>query len=46
MFDDRYLVDYTSDAAFSIDGNSKIVAWNYRESRLLGKNRRELADEV
>ncbi len=46
MLDGRYLVDYVSDAAFAIDGDSKIVAWDYRARRLLGKNRREVADEV
>lgn len=42
MFDGRYLVDLASDAAFAIDGDSKIVAWNYGARRLLGHARREV----
>ncbi len=42
MFDGRYLVDHASDAAFAIDGDSKIVAWNYGARRLLGHARREV----
>jgi len=42
MFDGRYLVDHASDAAFAIDCNSKVVAWNYAARRLLGHKRREV----
>jgi PAS domain S-box-containing protein len=42
MFDGRYLVDHASDAAFAIDRDSKIVAWNYGARRLLGHTRREI----
>jgi DNA-binding SARP family transcriptional activator len=42
MFDARYLVDYASDAAFAIDGEQRIVAWNYRIRRLLGYTRKEV----
>ncbi len=42
MFDGRYLVDHASEAAFAIDGDSKIVAWNYGARRLLGHTRREV----
>ncbi len=42
MIDARYLVDYASDAAFAIDGDSKIVAWNYGARRLFGHTRREV----
>ena len=42
MVDARYLVDYASDAAFAVDGNLKIVNWNYAARRLLGYKRREV----
>jgi PAS domain S-box-containing protein len=42
MFDGRQLVDHASDAAFAIDGDSIIVAWNYAARRLLGYSRREV----
>ncbi len=42
MFDGRYLVDHASDAAFAIDRDSKVVAWNYAARRLLGHTRREV----
>ena len=42
MIDARYLVDYASDAAFAIDDDLTIVAWNYGARRLLGYVRREV----
>ena len=42
MMDARYLVDYASDAAFAIDGEQRIVAWNYGARRLLEYTRREV----
>ncbi len=42
MMDARYVVDYASDAAFAIDGEQKIVAWNYAARRLLEYTRREV----
>ncbi len=42
MFDGRYLVDHASDAAFAIDDDSRVVAWNYAARRLLGYTRREV----
>lgn len=42
MIDARYLVDYASDAAFAIDDELTIVAWNYGARRLLGYVRREV----
>ena len=42
MFDARYLVDYASDAAFAIDDDLKIAAWNYRARGLLGYTAREV----
>jgi PAS domain S-box-containing protein len=42
MIDARYLVDYASDAAFAIDDDLTIVAWNYGARRLLGYIRREV----
>ena len=42
IIDARYLVDYASDAAFAIDDDLTIVAWNYGARRLLGYVRREV----
>ncbi|MCP4381695.1 MAG: PAS domain-containing protein [Hyphomicrobiales bacterium] len=42
MIDARYLVDHASDAAFAIDGEYRIVAWNDQGRRLLGYTRREV----
>jgi len=42
VMDARYLVDSASDGAFAIDGNQRIVAWNFRVRRLLGHTRREV----
>ena len=42
MMDARYMVDYASDAAFAIDGEQRIVAWNYAARRLLEYTRREV----
>ena len=42
MLDARYLVENASDAAFAIDGDLKIVAWNYRARALLGYTRSEV----
>ena len=42
MIDARHLVDYASDAAFAVDGDMSIVAWNYGARRLLGYTRREV----
>jgi len=42
MMDARYIVDYASDAAFAIDGEQRIVAWNYGARRLLEYTRREV----
>jgi PAS domain S-box-containing protein len=42
MIDARYLVNYASDAAFAIDDDLTIVAWNYGARRLLGYVRREV----
>ncbi len=36
MFEFRFLVDLSSDAALAIGGDSKIVAWNARAAALLG----------
>lgn len=36
MVDARDLVDFASDAAFAVDENSRIVAWNSRADDLLG----------
>ena len=36
MVDARDLVDLASDAAFAVDGDSRIVAWNSRADDLLG----------
>ncbi len=36
------MVDNASEAAFAIDGEQKIVAWNYGARRLLGYTRREV----
>ncbi|MEE8455888.1 MAG: PAS domain-containing protein, partial [Limibaculum sp.] len=36
MLDARDLVDFASDAAFAVDGDSRIVAWNCRADDLLG----------
>jgi DNA-binding SARP family transcriptional activator len=40
--DARYLVEHASDAAFAVDEDLKIVAWNYRARALLGYTRREV----
>ncbi len=40
--DGRYMVDYASDAAFAIDGEQRVAAWNYGARRLLGYARREV----
>ena len=40
--DARYLVDYASDAAFAIDDEQKIIAWNYGARRLMEYTRREV----
>ena len=42
MDDVRYLVDSATDAAFAIDGELKIAAWNEPAQRLLGYTRREV----
>ncbi len=42
MMDARYMVEYASDAAFAIDGEQRIVAWNYGARRLLEYTRREV----
>jgi PAS domain S-box-containing protein len=42
MIDARYMVDYASDAAFAIDGEQRIIAWNYGARRLLEYTRREV----
>ncbi len=42
MMDARYVVDYASDAAFAIDDEQRIVAWNYAARRLLEYTRREV----
>ncbi len=42
MMDARSLVDYASDAAFAIDSEQRIVAWNYGARRLLEYTRREV----
>ncbi len=36
MVDARDLVDFASDAAFAVDENLRIVAWNSRADDLLG----------
>lgn len=36
MFEFRFLVDLSSDAALAIGGDSKVVAWNARAAALLG----------
>ncbi len=40
--DARYVVAYASDAAFAVDENLKIVAWNYAARALLGYTRHEV----
>jgi len=40
--DARDLVDYVSDAAFSIDREQKVVAWNFGAQRLMGYTRSEV----
>ncbi len=42
MIDARDLVDYASDAAFSVDGEQRVVAWNYGAQRLMGYTRSEV----
>ena len=41
MIDARNLVDYASDAAFSVDAEQRVVAWNYGAQRLMGYTRIE-----
>ena len=42
MIDARHLVDYASDAAFAVDGEQRVVAWNYGAQRLMGYTRSEV----
>ena len=42
MIDARHLADYASDAAFSIDGGQRVVAWNYGAQQLMGYTRSEV----
>ncbi len=42
MIDARDLVDYVSGAAFSVDGEQRVVAWNYEARRLMGYTRSEV----